>query len=139
PFEGSWTGGQVAEHVLKSVSGILENIKGTTVPTERNPGEHVKQLGDFFLNMDIKMKSPDFILPSNTPKNKSMLMASLEETLERIESTAVTDDLSVSCTTFEMSMLGPLTKLEWISFASFHTQRHTNQLKNIIKTLKSGV
>ncbi|MGZ3928233.1 MAG: hypothetical protein ACXVJG_14855, partial [Mucilaginibacter sp.] len=40
PFEGSWTGGQVAEHVLKSVSGILENIKGTTVPTERNPGEH---------------------------------------------------------------------------------------------------
>ncbi|MGZ3810450.1 MAG: DinB family protein [Mucilaginibacter sp.] len=139
PFEGSWTGGQVAEHVLKSLSGALENLKGPTVPTERNPGEHVKQLGDVFLNMEIKMKSPDFILPSNTPKDKSMLMVSLEQTLERIKSAAVTDDLSVSCTTFEMPMIGPLTRLEWISFASFHTQRHANQLKNIIKTLKSSV
>src|ERR1700744_2376376 len=71
PFEGSWTGGQVAEHILKSVSGILETLNSPSKPTERNPEEFVKPLGDAFLNMDIKFQSPDFIIPSDSPKDKS--------------------------------------------------------------------
>ena len=137
PFEGSWTAGQVAEHILKSISGILETIKGPTKPTERNPEEHVKQLGDIFLNMDIKMKSPDFILPSNDPKEKAVLSAALNSTLGRIKQVAENGDLTVTCMGFEMPMMGPLTKLEWISFASFHTRRHTQQLKNIARHLKT--
>ncbi|MDB5024128.1 MAG: DinB family protein [Mucilaginibacter sp.] len=137
PFEGSWTGGQVAEHVLKSASGILETIKGPAKATERNPDEHVKQLGDIFLNMDIKMKSPDLIIPSIDSKDKSSLAASLGETLDSIKNIASTDDLSATCTGFDMPMMGPLTRLEWISFASFHTKRHTQQLKNIINHLRN--
>jgi hypothetical protein len=137
PFEGSWTGGQVAEHVLKSLSGTLQNITEPVKPTERYPAEHVKQLGDIFLNMDIKMKSPDFIIPSNDPKGKASLKVALEETLDGIKATTEKEDLSATCTGFEMPMLGTLTRQEWISFASFHTQRHTQQLKNIINHLKT--
>ena len=32
PFEGSWTGGQVGEHLLKS-AGVVEAIYGRTAPT----------------------------------------------------------------------------------------------------------
>ena len=136
PFEDSWTGGQVAEHVLKSLSGCLQNITGTTKLTERNPAEHVKQLGEVFLNMNIKMKSPDFIIPSNDPKNKASLIKSLGESLDGIKIVARTEDLSATCTGFEMPMLGALTRIEWISFSLFHTQRHTQQLKNIANHLK---
>jgi hypothetical protein len=137
PFEGSWTAGQVAEHILMSISGILETIKGPVKPTERNPEEYVKQLGDIFLNMDIKMESPDFIIPSNNPKEKAALSAALTSTLEGIKQVAGNGDLTVTCTGFNMPMLGRLTKLEWISFSSFHTRRHTQQLKNIAHHLKT--
>ena len=137
PFEGSWTGGQVAEHVLKSLSGALQNITGPVQHTDRNPGEYVKPLGDIFLNMDIKMKSPDFIIPSNDPKDRSALRSSLASALDGIKTVTITEDLSATCTGFEMPTLGPLTRLEWISFSSFHTRRHTHQLKNIIKHLKN--
>ncbi len=137
PFEGSWTGGQVAEHVLKSLSGALQNITGPVKPTERNPEENVQQLGDIFLNMDIKMISPDFIVPSNEPKIKPELVAALASALDGIKTVTITEDLSATCTGFEMPVLGQLTRVEWISFSSFHTRRHTNQLKNIIKYLKN--
>jgi hypothetical protein len=135
PFEGSWTGGQVAEHVLKSLSGVLQNTTGEVKATDRNPEEHIKQLGDIFLDMTLKMKSPDFIIPSNDPKDKEELMTALGNTLDEINDVAGSADLNATCTGFEMPGLGALTRMEWISFAVFHTTRHTNQLKNIYKLL----
>ena len=135
PFEGGWTGGQVAEHVLKSLTFVAETVSGPAKATERNPEEHVKQLGEIFLNMDIKMKSPDFIVPTNEPKNREALILSLEEKLDVIKEVAQTKNLTETCTAFEMPGLGPLTRIEFISFAIFHTKRHTNQLNNILKHL----
>lgn len=136
PFEGSWTGGQVAEHILKSVSGILETLNGPLATTNRNPEEHVKMLGEVFLNMDIKMQSPDFIIPSNSPKDKAFLETSLVKIFEGIEESAGKDDLAETCRSFEMPTIGLLTKSEWIQFAGFHTRRHALQLKNIAGLLK---
>jgi hypothetical protein len=138
PFEGSWTGGQVAEHILKSVSGILETLNGPSRSTDRNPNEHVKMFGDIFLNMDIKMKSPDFIIPSDSQKDKSFLMVSLAKTFDGIEDVAGKDNLEETCTTFEMPTIGLLTKIEWIQFAGFHTRRHAQQLKSIAGYLKKA-
>jgi hypothetical protein len=138
PFEGSWAGGQVAEHILKSISGILETVNGPSIATERNPEEHVKMLGDVFLNMDIKMKSPEFIIPSNSPKDKASLYTSLAKTFDGIEEAAGKGDLIETCTTFDLPTIGPLTKVEWIKFAGFHARRHTQQLKNIADHLKKA-
>lgn len=138
PFDGSWTGGQVAEHILMSVSGILETLTGPSVATNRNPGEHVKMFGEVFLNMDIKMKSPDFIIPSNSPKDKAFLRASLAKTFDDIGVSAGNDDLTETCRSFEMPTIGLLTKTEWIQFAGFHTRRHAQQLKNIANCLKTA-
>jgi hypothetical protein len=138
PFEGSWTGGQVAEHISKSVSGILETLNGPSIPTERNPEEHVKMLGDVFLNMEIKMKSPDFIIPSDSPKDKFFLRTSLAKTFDGIEQAAGKNNLTETCASFEMPTIGPLTKIEWIQFAGFHTRRHARQLKNIAGHLKKA-
>ena len=138
PFEGSWTGGQVSEHILKSVSGILETVNGPTKPTERNPEEFVKPLGDAFLNMDVKFQSPDFIIPSDSPKDKASMYASLSKTFDGIKDTAGKDNLSETCTTFEMPTIGLLTRTEWIEFAGFHTKRHAHQLRRIADHLKKA-
>lgn len=131
PFAGSWTPGQVAQHVLKSVSGTLANVHSDTQPTERNPVEHAEMLKQAFLNFDIKMTSPDFILPDDEPKDKEQLIGALEESLKGLEQSAKTQDLSATCTAFEMPTMGPLTRIEWLSFANAHTLRHIHQLKKI--------
>ena len=136
PFEGSWTGGEVARHVLKSASGVSEALAGPAKTADRDPGQHLKLLGDIFLNFDIKMKSPDFVLPDEEPKDKVVLIQLLEETFDSIVRVTESEDLDVICTTFEMPNLGFLSKKEFIWFTIVHTQRHIHQLKNILDHLK---
>ncbi|WP_345950375.1 DinB family protein [Mucilaginibacter sp. PAMB04274] len=45
PFEGSWTAGQLAEHVLKSQSSIGELFGGSARPANRKPDENGKKSG----------------------------------------------------------------------------------------------
>ncbi len=132
PFEGSWTGGQVAEHVLKSASGVLAALEGDTKLADRDPEQNVAQLRELFLNFDIKFKSPDFIIPSDEPKDKDFLIKALSTTFDGIEKSAASDDLTLICTTFEMPVMGYLSRSEFINFTSVHTQRHIRQLSNIL-------
>jgi len=131
PFEGSWTPGQVAEHISLSASGILSTVGGNTGPAERDPRQMVAPLRDAFLNFNIKMQSPDFIIPSNDPKDKSSMMQSLKDTFAGLAKVARTQDLLVTCLGFDMPTVGPMTRLEWLSFAVVHTQRHIWQLKKM--------
>src|SRR4051812_7555959 len=85
PFEGSWTGGQVAEHVLMSSSAVAGALSGPAEAAERDPNQHIELFSQVFLNFDHKLKSPDFILPSDRPKDKQLLIQSLKETFEKIE------------------------------------------------------
>jgi hypothetical protein len=132
PFEGSWTAGQVAEHVLKSASGVLAALEGNTRPADRDPEQNVAQLRELFLNFEIKMQSPDFIIPSNEPKDKDFLIKALSKTFDGIEKSAANDDLTLICTTFEMPVMGYLSRSEFINFTAVHTQRHIHQLGNIL-------
>ena len=131
PFEGSWTPGQVVEHIYLSTWGILKAVNGEVAPTERDPRQMVAPLRDAFLNFNIKMQSPDFILPSDDPKDKSSMMQSLKDTFAGLAEAARTQDLLVTCLDFDMPTVGHMTRLEWLSFAIVHTQRHIWQLKKM--------
>jgi hypothetical protein len=131
PFEGNWTPGQVAEHILISASGVSSALKGEAKTAFRDPEQHIKLLGDVFLNFDVKMKSPDFVLPTNKGKDKQELIMALTNTFDELVKTADSDDLNQICVTFEMPTLGTLSKKELLYFVLVHTRRHIHQLKNI--------
>ncbi len=131
PFKDSWTPGQVTEHIYLSAAGILSTVNGNTGPTQRDPGQMVAPLRDAFLNFTIKMQSPDFIIPSNNPQDKAYLLHALNDTWSGLARTAETQDLHATCLDFDMPTVGPMTRLEWISFVVVHTQRHIWQLKKM--------
>jgi DinB superfamily len=138
PFEGSWTGGQVAEHLLKS-AGVVEVVFGRTTPTtDRPPDEKIPTLR-IFLDFSIKMKSPDFILPSDGFHARQPLIDQLQNDWDRLGEAVDTLDLSETCLDSEMPNVGHMTRLEWISFYVYHSKRHLHQLKNIHSSLQSGV
>lgn len=135
PFEGSWTAGQVTEHIFKSINGAPHLLTGDSTPTQRDPEQYVAQLRGIFLDFSTKLKSPDFILPSNEPKTYSTLVNGVTEILDAIIEVSKTIDTSLTVTGFEFPGFGKLTRIELLNFLSVHTQRHTHQLKEIHKRL----
>jgi uncharacterized damage-inducible protein DinB len=135
PFEGSWTAGQVAEHVLKSASGVPHVLGGSVKETEREADALIPTLTSIFLDFSTKLQSPDFIIPSDGPHDKDEMIAAMTQTMEKIKSTASTTDLNKTCTSFPFPQMGEMTGLEWLFFSSSHSKRHTNQLKNIYRKL----
>ena len=73
PFEGSWTPGQLAQHIVLSAGGFVNLLNGPVKETERSPEANVGMLRSLFLNFDTKMKSPDFIVPEQKNYDKQKL------------------------------------------------------------------
>ena len=139
PFEGSWTAAQVSDHILKSVSGILEMLHATAQPTQRDPEEKAYAIKEIFLDFNTKMKSSEFVLPGNIPAEKENLSTTLEHTFSKIINDMQTLDLTKTCTGFQLPGLGEFTRVEWLWFAIYHTQRHTQQIKKIHESIGTEI
>jgi hypothetical protein len=55
----------------------------------------------------------------------------MKDTWTGLARAAKTQDLHATCLDFEMPTVGTLTRIEWLSFAVVHTQRHIWQLKKM--------
>ncbi|GAB3931095.1 DinB family protein [Mucilaginibacter myungsuensis] len=135
PFEGSWTAGQVAEHIYKSIDGMPGLLSGDAKPTERDPNMMTAGLREMFLNFETKMQSPDFILPSDEPKELASLTQQIGDTLNGIIEAGQHIDVNLTVVGFEFPNAGPVTRIELLNFVSVHVQRHAHQLKQIRERL----
>ena len=138
PFEGSWTAGQVAEHLFKSESNIPGVLKGNSKETERNPLEKTTIIESIFLDYSKRMKSPEFILPSNEPKSKDHFIKRFEGTRKELRNLIASMDLTRTFTDFPFPQIGEFTGWEWICFAVSHSKRHIRQMKIIAEKLKAA-
>ncbi len=135
PFANSWTAGKVTDHITKAVSGIKDIAHWPVTPTDRDPAKNIQGLKDLFLDMDIKMQSPDFVLPSEGPHDRDAFIQQLEGVWNGAADAVKTIDLSPEFREFELPGFGHLTLLENIYFAMYHSQRHIQQLQNIHKAI----
>lgn len=133
PFEGSWTPGQVVEHILKAVANLPHICMGATQPAQRPENEKTPGIKNLFLDFTIKFKSPDFIIPTETQHHKNQLLAELKKTEQAFADLISKQDLSRLCLDFEIPGFGQLTRYELLDFGLTHTQRHLRQLNNILK------
>ncbi|RYY69505.1 MAG: DinB family protein [Chitinophagaceae bacterium] len=133
PFEGSWTAGQLLEHVDKAVNPSI--LRGKLQSTDRPADQKVSQVKKIFLDFTVKYQSPEFIVPTQAIHDKQILLSSLTTKFNELAEAANTLDLKQECLDFELPGMGALTRLEWISFFMTHTQRHNHQLKNIVNHL----
>lgn len=128
PLKGSWTVGQVAEHLIKSMSGIPDK---ETTSADRPYNEKVVPIKEMFLNMDVKFKTDPLLEPNKPPHQKFELINTLSELENYYLSLVQKIDLTALCLDNELPTFGYLTRYEWIRFMLLHMQRHTIQIKNI--------
>ena len=134
PFAGSWTAGQVADHLRKATDGLPD---ANTRPADRDPELYVETLRELFLNFNVKYESPEFIIPGDGPFETRSLIKQFERVRDENAAVARTKDLSLLCLDFEMPGLGAITRYEWLRFFVAHTQRHAYQLSNIAEKILS--
>jgi hypothetical protein len=135
PFEGSWTAGQVARHIIKATGALPDEV---VRPANRPIDQHVDSLAATFLNFNVKFTSPEFVCPENVQYDKDSLLTELRRIKDQNVSIASTKDLSMLCMGFEFPNVGHLTRYEWLKFMVFHTQRHARQLHAITEKLNVG-
>lgn len=135
PFEGSWTAGQVVEHIIIVGNGFDYLLNGPTEPTNRKTDIHVERTKTMFLNFKEKATAAPHVTPAITDYDMQEHLAKLEKVKRSIVNAVETLDLSILCTAFEIPTFGHFTRLEAVYFFLFHTKRHAHQLENIVKIL----
>ncbi|CAC9973201.1 DinB family protein [Flavobacterium panici] len=133
PFQGSWTPGQVVQHIILACSGFPELFAGNTEKTTRKPDEKIKDIEGLFLNFNIKMDAPVFLKPEKKEYNKNALNIELLRLESELLDCAEKYDLTLICLDFQVPGFDKFTMYEWIDFALVHTQRHTHQLNSIFQ------
>jgi len=132
PFKDSWTAAQLATHVTKSNSAILQAMDIEGKIPGRKPTERIGELKKIFLDFNHKLKSPDFIVPKAGTYNKESVLTALDRSNDSLRQKRAQVNLSE---VIEFPAFGQITRLELFHFVLFHTQRHIHQLKNIIAHL----
>lgn len=135
-YKGSWTAGQVVQHIIIACSGYPELFAGHKEQTNRKPDENIKELETVFLNFDVKMDAPDFLKPKIIDYNKNSLSLSLLKIESDLLNAADKYNLTLTCLDFQLPNSGKFTIYEWISFALIHIQRHIKQLNDIFGYIK---
>jgi hypothetical protein len=133
PFEGSWTAGQISDHLLKADD--VSVLYAETLPSERPIDEKVHAISGIFLNFDLKLAPPARIIPPDTHQDKEIMLKVLGNVFDKLIEAANTLDLSAICTAWVIPAFGPLTRLEFLWLYNVHTIRHTRQLKKIAVAL----
>jgi|KBSMisStaDraftv2_1062788.scaffolds.fasta_scaffold367614_2 hypothetical protein len=136
PYPGSWTAGQVAEHVHKSDQGMIFLLNGTTREADRDPAEKQEALKQVFLDFHTKMQSPERIIPENKEYDKAAILARFENDRAAMRDLLAGADWSVICTSYPFPNFGEISKLELISFVVYHTKRHIFQLEKIAQLVQ---
>lgn len=130
-FEGSWTAGQVAQHLKLANGNFGHVLNGNVENTVRSVDQHVASLKDIFLNFDVKYQSPEFILPKLQDYDRDKFLTEFEKVAKEISAAIQELDLTKTCMEFEFPGIGHLTRLEAVHFVIYHTQRHNHQLAEI--------
>ncbi len=132
PFAGSWTAGQLIEHLNRVNTGFAKLIAGPDEETTRDPLEKIEQITAIMLDVTLNTKAAPVVDPPQIKYVKSNLISTLEEIKKETDNSLQLPDIARTCTLFEVPVFGYLTRLEALHFINCHTQRHTMQLKNII-------
>ncbi len=131
----SWTLGQVGRHVIRVNSGFLKQLNGPVEKTKRRYDELAENINTSFLNFNIRMTSPDFVLPEKAQYKRDDLVVSLKEINDGLVSAAKSLDMTQTCRLFELPVLGYLTRYEAVTFVISHAKRHIHFLKKRIQSL----
>lgn len=130
--DGSWTPGEIAEHLLRLDIAINRILQGSSRVANRAADEKSATIKFVFLDLEKKLQAPKEILPSDTIKDPFSILTKMRAERHKMIDMVQNKDLSEICTSFSHHAFGELTRLEWIYLSIYHAERHMLHLEKFI-------
>ena len=135
PSEGSWTAGQVVQHMIIANAGFVQLLRGAVADTSRPIDLIVPRIAADFLDFEIKMESPKSLVPEDRLYEPHVLLDEIMKIQNDVKAIVEELDLTKTCVNFELPVYGFLTRIEAVYFVVCHTKRHNHQLQIISDSL----
>ena len=129
PAEGIWSAGEIAEHILLLESRANEGMH--TARTGNRPIDlKIIPMRDGLKEDEKKYVAPTIVIPKGEMKNKQALLQALVLQRDVLKNLIRQMDLSL-ITEFRHPVIGSMSRLEWVYFHIYHTERHVRQLRSL--------
>lgn len=138
PSYGGWTPGQCTRHIQMSIGGIAVLLDGQSDQKRLPANEKVPLIISIFLNFDKKFNAPEFIVPENKEFDPGRFRDFFQQMEKDLLATLNGLDLEYLVKGFEVPGMGPMTRLELLAFALFHTQRHIRQIEKMLEDFNAS-
>jgi hypothetical protein len=136
PAPGLWSAGEVAEHLIiigRGQSRIL--AKPARPTTERSPIEKLEEMKPIAYDFTNKIVASDPVLPTGSPIARTDAIQQVKDNTTAILERVADEDLTLM-TPITNRLFGELTRVEWIYFAIYHSERHVKQMERIKEALQ---
>ena len=135
PAENWWSVAQIAEHILLLETQVNYALRKAET-TQRQIDLKVMPMKLGMNNLERKYSAPDFILPSADHKEREQLIEGLKKQRDLLKQLIETTDLTET-PVYKHPVIGDMTRLEWIHFVIYHSERHIKQMQRISRELNT--
>jgi len=133
PEEGKWSIQQILEHLSVTEKGVLFMGQGQTTETDRDPSIIIHKVRDFLGDHTNKRPAPAPVIPPGEDKSMAEFLSIIEDTRAAFIEQAKEKGWHEILDAFPHPLTGAMTRLEWMYFHIYHTERHLHQIKQIIQ------
>lgn len=131
PDGKTWSAAQIAGHLLMLEVIANKALKGETIPTNRPPDEKINLIKTVMSDVNTKRIAPEVVQPSAELKDPQLMIEQIKFQRELLKKTISEMEMTEACVSFKHPGIGTLTRLEWVYFTIFHTERHLQQLQRL--------
>lgn len=130
PSATDWSAAEVAGHLLKVELTANKALRAEAEAPTRPFDEKVAFLKQK-MDDEAKRVAPERVQPSSEPADQAELIEQLKAQREALKQAVETYDLTEACVGLPHPAAGVMTRIEWVYFVIYHTERHLRQLERL--------
>jgi hypothetical protein len=133
PADGKWSAREIAEHLLLLDQKLNVILSTTPIDPERDPQQKVSLIQTALLNRTNAYTAPTYLLPTGPDQEPATIAQQILTEREKIMAYTTANDMNLLYHEVKHPMLGRLTGVEWIHFLIVHTERHLEQMRELLQ------
>jgi hypothetical protein len=134
----AWSIMDCAEHMLISEQAVVKTIQGDAIPVEdRAVNSKVADISHAFMDFDRRLRvtgEPDTLKGYD---NIADFSEAFRQNRETLKATLEKEPVEWLCKGMEHPIFGFMTRIEWVYYLIYHTERHLQQINRIEASLEN--
>ena len=136
PSEEEWSAANVAEHLLKIEIFANKALRSETAAADREPDKMISYLKDR-MEDNNKRKASEITSPTGEHKDLDEMIAQFQTQRKSLAEAIETMDMTEACIGMPHPVVGVMTRMEWVAFVIYHTDRHLRQLRRLAEAVSA--